>query len=410
MKLFKYGNKLAIYALALTALSLTTACSDDNNKDDEYNGDDAFVLTLAYAPTSGYNYDYYTVQFEDVMSGTLSAAGKGFHQLGYFSYDEMDDQIYSTGGLETSGIIGLKKANDGSLVQFGGALSFDSSLRDVVETDDENLLGVEISSSSDVVKLHIINPSDLSVSSSKQFAVSNLTSFTGPNYSGMVQSGNYMYLSFYISDPTTYTTAYTDQAQVAVFTYPGLQFVSVVNDDRTGPIGGFGTKSGLIKDDSGNVYALSHSNPANGFSQFTQEAAILRINKNTTSFDQNYFFSFDDVTGGKTTASLVYLGNGKVFAQMNQSARADQLAWSDSPLKPAVLDLTNKTINYITGIPQHSGIGRKLASTSLLDGNYLYMAIPEDVSTYIYKIDLKTYTATKGAEVEANFVAGFFKL
>ncbi|MFV0377103.1 MAG: DUF4374 domain-containing protein, partial [Mangrovibacterium sp.] len=155
---------------------------------------------------------------------------------------------------------------------------------------------------------------------------------------------------------------------------------------------------------------LSHSNPANGFSQFTQEAAILRIKKNTTSFDQNYFFSFDDVTGGKTTASLDYLGNGKVFAQMNQSARADQLAWSDSPLKPAVLDLTNKTINYITGIPQHSGIGRKLASTSLLDGNYLYMAIPEDVSTYIYKIDLKTYTATKGAEVEANFVAGFFKL
>lgn len=409
MKLFKYVDKFATYALVAAVLALTSSCSD-NDSEDEYSGNDAFVLTLAYAPTSGYNYDYYTVQFEDVMSGTLSAAGKGFHQLGYFSYDNVDDQIYSTGGLETSGITALKKGSDGSLTAIGGTLSFDNSLQDVVETEDGKLLGVEISSSSDVVKLHIIDPSDVTVSNSKSITVSSLTSLSGPSYSGMVQSGSYVYLSFYISNPITYATAYTDQAQVAVFTYPGLQFVSVMEDDRTGPIGGFGTKSGLIKDENGNVYALSHSNPANGFSQFTQEAAILRINKNTTSFDQTYFFSFNGVADGKTTAHLVYLGSGKVFAQMNQSARADQTAWSDSPLKPAVLDLTNKTINYITGVPQYSGIGRKLASTSLVDGDYLYMAIPENMSTYIYKIDLNTYSAKKGAEVEANFVAGFFKL
>lgn len=394
--------------MLIASTALFPACSEKESEE-EYIGNDAFVLTLAYAGAN-FNYDYYTVRFDDVMSGSLSAVGKGYHQLGYFSYDKIGDQIFSTGGLGTAGIVGLTKGADGSIREVGGALSFDNSLQDVIETEDQKLVGVEISSSSDVVKLHILEPETVTVNATKSIAVSNLTSVAGPSYSGMVQSGNYLYLSYYISDPTTYATPNTDEAQVAVFSYPSLEFVKVMTDDRTGPIGGFGTKSGLIKDESGNVYALSHSNPANGFSQFTTEPAILRINRNSTEFDQSYLFSFNDVAEGKTTGHLIYLGNGKVFAEMNTADRSEQSAWSDAPLRPAVLDLNSKTINYISNIPEHTGIGRKLASTVLYDGNYLYMSIPEEVSTYIYRIDLTNYTATKGAEVEANFVAGFFKL
>ncbi|MCW0483116.1 DUF4374 domain-containing protein [Gaoshiqia sediminis] len=408
MKFLNDISKRTLLSLLIGSTALFTACTDKESEE-EYTGNDAFVLTLAYAGAN-FNYDYYTVRFDDIMSGSLSAVGKGYHQLGYFSYDKIGDQIFSTGGLGTAGIVRLTKGADGSIREVGGGLSFDNSLQDVIEAEDQKLVGVEISSNSDVVKLHIMEPGSVTVSTTKSIAVSNLTTVSGPSYSGMVQSGNYLYLSYYISDPTTYATPSTDQAQVAVFSYPSLEFVKVMTDDRTGPIGGFGTKSGLIKDDSGNVYALSHSNPANGFSQFTREPAILRINRNGTEFDQNYLFSFNDVAEGKTTAHLIYLGNGKVFAEMNTSDRSEQSTWSDAPLRPAVLDLNHKTINYISNIPEHTGIGRTLASTALYDGNYIYMSIPEEVSTYIYRIDLTNYTAIKGAEVEANFVAGFFKL
>ncbi|MGQ1946966.1 DUF4374 domain-containing protein [Geofilum sp. OHC36d9] len=409
MKIFKNIPLLLISSLLFGSSLFFTSCSDDDDDTDEYKGDDAFALSLAYQGTDG-NFTYYTVKFEDVMSGSLSAFGKGIDQLGYYTYNQIGDKIYCIGGMGTNNIIGLENDADGNLYETGGISSFDNSLRDVVETEDGNLLGVEISAASDVVVLHIIDPNSLSVSSTVSSAVSNLSSVSGPSFSGMVQSGQYVYISYYISDPVTYATNYTDVAQVAVFSYPDLEFVKIIEDVRTGPIGGFGTNSGLIKDELGNVYALSHSNPANGFSQFTKEAAILRINSGETEFDQEYFFSFDEVAEGKTTAHLLYLGDGKVLAEMNMADRDEQSVWSDSPLKPAVLDLNAKTINYISDVPEHSGIGRKLASAALHDGNYVYMCIPEDVSIYVYRIDLQDYTSVKGAEVEANFVAGFFKL
>lgn len=105
---------------------------------------------------------------------------------------------------------------------------------------------------------------------------------------------------------------------------------------------------------------------------------------------------------------MMYLGNGRVFAEINMVDRAQQASWSDSPLKSAVIDLNSKTISYIEGMPEHAGVGRRLAA--LQDGNNVYMAIPDGKGIFVYKINTQNYTATKGAEVEANFVAGFSKL
>ncbi|WP_167605091.1 DUF4374 domain-containing protein [Maribellus sediminis] len=385
------------------------SCSDEETGEDEYVGEDAFVLSLAYQGTDG-NFTYYTVQFDDVMNGSLSAIGKGIDHLGYYTFNQVDNKIYATGGFELTDIIAMKKNTAGELEESGGVSSFSNSLNDVIKGEDGSLVAIEMSNSSDVVSLHRINPETVSVQDSKTTAVSNLTDLTGPSYSGMVQAGNYLFVSFYISDPATFATGYTDKAQLAVFTYPGLEFVKVIEDDRTGPIGGFGTSSGLIKDNSGNVYALSHSNPANGYSQFTKEAAILKINSGETTFDQSYLFDFNSVTGGKTTAHLVYLEGNKVFAEINMQDRSEQGAWSDSPLKPAILDLQAQTVKYIDDVPEHSGLGRKLAATSLYDNGYVYLVVPEDINSYVYRINTKDYSATKGAVVEANFTAGFFKL
>jgi len=392
-------------ALCLLAAVFIAGCG----KDDDVTPDDSenpFVVSLAIQGSDG-GFTYYSVPFEDVMSGTLSAVGQGIEQPGYFDFTQIDNTIFSIGGLDDVNVVGISKKEDGSLSQIGD-VSFVNSLSDIVKADDNTLVALELSSASDQVVFHTIDPNTVTVTSTTQHPVADLTDLKAPSYSGMRISGDYLYLSYYISDPTTYSTPHTDQAEIAVYSYPELEFQKVITDSRVGPIGGFNVKSGLLKDENGDIYALSHSNPANGFSQTTKKGGILRIKSGETEFDQDYFFDIESVTGGKNTAHLIYLGDGKAYAEINMSDNEEQARWSDSPLKSAVIDLNNKTVTYINDVPQHSGDGRRLAA--LHDGDFIYRCIPEDDGIYVYKIDVVNNTATKGALVEANFVAGFFKL
>jgi len=392
--------------LGLVSTLFISSCSDDEavNPTPEPTGE-SFVLSLAIQGGEG-NFTYYTVPFEDVMSGTLSAAGQGLEQPGYFDFKQIDNTVYSIGGLDDVNVVGITKGENGELVETGN-VSYDRSLSDIVKADDNTLIAVSISGDSDVITFHTLDASAVSATNTVSRPISDLTSNDVPAYSGMRIEGNHLFLSYYISDPLTFDTNYTDEARVAVYSYPGFEFQEVITDDRVGPIGGFNTMSGLIEDENGNIFAISHSNPANGFSQVTKDSGILRINSGDTAFDPDYYFDVEEVAGG-TPVHLMYLGNGKVFVEINMSDRSEQARWSDSPLQSAIIDLNNKTVNFISGIPEHNGAGRRMAA--LHQGDKVYLTIPEDDNISVYRINTTNYTATKGADVEANFVAGFFKL
>ena len=405
MMSLKQTGKLALLTAGMACTGLTS-CKEETTE--TYTGENPFIMTLSIEGSDG-SFSYYTVPFEDVMEGTLSAVGQGVEQVGYFTYNQIDDAVYSMGGFGDNSITILEQNEAGELVTAAGNASFDNGINDIVKADDGKLVAIEMDNSSDQVTLHIVDKTSATPAATVKTPVADITSYEGPSYSGMVVSGNYVYVSFYISDPATYATDYTDMAQVAVFSYPSLELVKVMTDTRVGPIGGFGTHSGLIKDENGNVYALSHSNPANGYSQTTKPGGILRINNGETSFDQDYFFDIEAVTSGLNTAHLIYLGGNKVFAEINQQKNAEQARWSDGPLKPAVLDLSAKTVNYIANVPEHAGTGRKLASSAVHDNKYVYMGVEEADAIYVYKMDTENFTAVKGAKVEASFVAGFYK-
>lgn len=407
MNLTKLSKRFALPVLSLFASVLVTSCSDDdNNTPNPATGENQFVVTLAMQGNDN-TFTYYTVPFDDVMSGTLSAVGQGIEQPGYYDFTQIDETLYSIGGLDDKNVVGIRRTENGELEQIGN-VSFTNSLSDIVKADDNTLVAVEMAGTSDIIKFYTLKANTLTVTGTKQHLVSAITDQDAPSYAGMRISNGYLYLAYYISDPVTFSTPFTEKAEIAVFTYPGLEFVKVMEDTRVGPIGGFNTKTGLIEDEQGNIYAVSHSNPANGYSQSTKPAGILRINSGQTAFDQNYFFDVAAATGGKTISHMQYLGNGKVFVEINTTERVQQGKWSDSPLKSAVIDLNSKTVTYIEGLPEHSGLGRRLAA--LHDGNYVYMAVPEANKIYIYRINLENNTATKGAEVQANFVAGISKL
>jgi hypothetical protein len=402
----KLARQWSLPIQVLCATVFFTSCVSEDEVPTPFEEENPYVLSLAVQGSDG-GFTYYTVPFEDVMSGSLSAVGQGIEQPGYYDFTQFGNTIYSMGGLDDINVVGITLGEDGELAQIGD-VSFTNSLADIVKADDNTLLGLELSSSSDMVRFHTIDINTVSVTDTKELPVSDITDLKSPSYSGMRISGDHLFLSYYISDPTSYETNYTDTARVAVFSYPELEFQKVIKDIRTGPIGGFNVKSGLIKDENGDIYALSHSNPANGFSQTTKDGGILRTNSGETAFDPDYFFDIEEVTGGKNVAHLKYLGNGKVFAEINMADNDEQVRWSDGPLQSAIIDLNNQTVTYIEGIPEHAGSGRRLAA--LHDENFIYLCIPEDNGIYVYRVDVENHTATRGAAVEANFVAGFFRL
>ena len=408
---------MLLFSIALSSCSEDddVDTSTDRNGYGEYIGDNPYVLVLAYAPAEGYDYSYYPVQFKSIVNdSTLSAVGVGsITQVGYYEYSQLGQTIYSTGGLSYTDVSAIARNTGGELNETPFGVNFTNSIADVITTDDGNLVGIEMNTSSDVVVLHLIdretNTIEKSTTTSCFDISSNMDADHLPHNSGLAQSGDYLYVSYYIFGES-YSTPFIDAAEVAVFSYPELDYIKTIKDVRTGPIGGWSTNSGLFTDEAGNVYAVSHTNPANGYSQSNATAGFLRINYGETEFDQDYFFDLTATGDGFTTANSLYIGNNKAFAEMNVANRNEQTAWSDGPLKSAIIDLEAKTVTYFEDCPEHNGPGRDIESTALYNDGYIYNPITTDDGIYIYRMDPSDMSITKGSQVNASFVAGTFRL
>jgi hypothetical protein len=226
----------------------------------------------------------------------------------------------------------------------------------------------------------------------------------------MEYSGGKVYLTYIQMSPTTYATDFVDTAYVAVYSYPDMALETVMKDIRTGPVGSWAAFNGLIKTENGDLYTMSTTSMANGFSKGGKNAAFMRIAAGTTLFDEDYFFDFEAKTDGLKPAHVKYIGNGLVFAEvstLNPQTVDDR--WSDKNLKCSIIDLYNQTIIDIDEIPVHNGNGGR-RFTALVDGGYVYYPVSADGGIYIYRIDPTAVVAEKGAKVSATFVGGFFKL
>lgn len=389
--------------VATIGIASLTACKKD--KGDTSTVAKPYILTMAYAPPSGFNYSYYTVSFADLMTTALNAKSQGTEQVGYFDYTKINNTIYAIGGLDDVKITAIQQEANSNLKEVGSA-TFPKAVSDLVEADANNLLGVSVDRSANVISFYQIAKNTITVAKSVSKPVTDITTRTdaGLEFTGVAVVGDKIFLSYFYMNPNTYDSPSVNQAEIAVYSYPGFEFQKVITDSRVGPIGGFTQKSGLIKDESGNVYAISTSNPANGFSQFTKPAGVLKIANGTSTFDANYFWQMTD---GAILTYAKYLSSGNAFAKINTTTRATQARWSDGALRAAVVNFPDKKINYINGIPSHEGGGRRLAL--LIDGQNAYLPIGEGTKTYIYKADLNALTATKGAEAQSSFVAGIFK-
>jgi hypothetical protein len=404
----QYINKIFLAIIAIFSL-LLSSCDDDEFGTEEI-PHAPYVLSLGI--TSGGTTAYYLVTTEDLMTGTINAVGKGIEQSGYHDYELGNQTIFCVGGLGVTSATGVVRGADGYL-QGKGEFMFNQSLGLFTQIDDESMMGVEIPSnaeSGNMITFYNVSIDGVSITDKKTTSIAPISAFEWPSLTGLCRSEDNIYMTYFHMNPTTYETPYTDTTYVAVYSYPDMTLKKLMKDTRTGPAGSWYAHNGIFQVESGDMYIMSSSAIANGYSQSTKNAAFLRIPKGSTDFD-DYYFDFETKSGGLKPAHIKYIGNGLVFAEVstiNPQTSADR--WGDKSLKCCIIDLNNQTVTDIPEIPVHNGNGGRRFAV-LADGGYVYIPITEDSgSIYIYRVDPKTATAERGAKVSTSFVGGFFKL
>ena len=415
MKFSKQLSTLLLLGSLVLGLSITS-CSKDGTDDKGKSTNNPYVFSLGI--TADGTTTYYVLDTDDLMSGTISAKGTGIEQSGYHDYQKFNSTILSIGGLGVTDVKGVTRDANGNL-QEKGTFVFDNNISEIVQVDDNTLVAIESPArptAGNTVKIYIVDISSLAITNTATMPISSLvTQSSGadvvwPIATGIGYGNGKIFFSYYESNSTQTSTPWTNEGQIAVIGYPSLTLETIIKDNRTGPIGSWAAHNGIIRDESGNLYLMSSSSIPNGYTQSTKPASFTRIASGSSTFDNSYYFDFSAASGGLRPAHVKYIGNGLVFAEVSTNASpAITDRWGDKNLKCCIIDLNSKTVTDVSGIPVHDGQGGRHYMVIAEDG-YVYTSIPTSEGIYIYRVNIATATAEKGAKVSATFVAGFFRL
>jgi hypothetical protein len=411
----KITNRL-IFLVALSGSGILISCE---KKEDPKHDDEAANYVLGFraqtGPTSDGDADY-LLTAENLMSGSISATGRGVEQLGWCYYGKAGNTIFSL-NYDLNECIGYRLI-DGKITEIS---KFIFERMDCMNPggDDNTLvaIGAPWGGGSFDCQIQLVDGESISVYKNVKTPIyvsfdsagSQLNAWPTHSY---VQ-GDKMYISFYPLHGVSWETPLTDTAYVSVYSYPELEYQLTFKDGRTGPIGYYGSQPAILEDEDGNHYTISTCSYMAGFTRVTKPSGILRINAGETAFASDYFFNVGETSGLKVLTA-VYVGNGKAVARVVDESLAtpeDQwAAFSYSETEPctiAILDLVNKTVTPVSGVPGHRG---QYQTPFLVEDGKVYLSVNDGASTFIYEIDPESAKGVKGAEVLGREIQAFFRL
>jgi len=402
--------KTALFSgLAIGAIS----CKKTTTTDPVAAGPTVYALGVGVTTTTATT--NYVVQTSDLMNGTISLTGNGILQDGYRDYAFGGSKLYSIGGLGITDVNTLILDASSKLTTKTG-LTFELPNNDFIDADGtgKTMAGVSMPTGPTIglnAKFYTVDIASNTITNKADVPMNSLypSSRDWTFHTGFQVRGTQAFQTFYPVSATTYATQNTDTNYVAIYSYPGFALQKVIKDTRTGPSGAFNTRSGLFKTEGGDLYTVSTSSFSNGYSQSTKPAGILKIASGTTAFDASYFFNTDAATNGGKIAHAIYIGNGKLFAEITTKVPALTDRWSDANLRLAIVDLVGKTITPVTNSPVFSGNGGR-SFAALLDNGKVYTAISVNGVLNIYQTDVATATVTKGAIIQGSFLGGIARM
>lgn len=389
------------FALALLSLTTFSCSSDDNAPQEEPSTTNSKYVASYWLD----DYTQYILDFNSIdklMTGEISAKGVGIEQGG--SCFPIENTFFAL-STEDEGAASFHLNSAGKLVQ-GGKLAFESSYA-VGYTDDKRMIniGATWDGSSSDYELMIYNPTTISVDGRKfnDFSVdpSNKKILYWPT--GAAVSGDKLFVPVYTKDVTDGTNkVLSSDATMRIYKYPSLDYVTTIKDTRTTAIGMYYTNTGIVQTQSGDIYTFSSNARAGGYPVTAAASGVLRVKKGDAKFDPGYFFDLEASTiKGKVLAAYP-LGGEKVFiSYIPVSVDPDKSVYSflstQTIFKSAILDLANKTILEVTGLPDHGGDEFFGLGSLLVEDGKAYKSFVTGKEARVYQIDIATGTAKAGA-------------
>ncbi|MCG8574825.1 MAG: DUF4374 domain-containing protein [Flavobacteriales bacterium] len=372
-----------------------------------------YVMSLRSLDASEESADYY-LTVDDLMTGEISAVGKGEELVGW-NYNGHFGDTYFAFGYDLNECVGYKINNQGQLVQEG---KFVFERFDVMNEIDDNhflAIGAPWGGGSFDCQLQVVNVQDIAIHKNVKHPIyeyfhdgAQLNAWPTSSY----VDGNKLFVSFYPLNGETWATPNTDTAYISVYSYPNLEYIETIKDDRTGPIGYYGGQPCILETENGDHYTLSSGAMAVGFTQATKPSAILKISAGSADFDDDYFFNVEE-TGYRVT-SATYVGDGLAVANVIAIATDESAAgvnqWAlfsevTPLLNTAIIDLNAQSLTIVNDVPVHGG---QYSTPFLVDGDDVYISVNDGTDAYVYKVNAPSATATRGAKLIGSQFQGLY--
>lgn len=385
--------------LAISSCSKKDAAEIDNSNSNT--GKSKFVFVV-FTDGSGGEASRYIVTTDDVKSGTISTTGNGVETDAY-SFIRQNNKLFGIVYAAQGPTTPYKLNAKGELVLAGASVNTEMTGVYGTVNNNEYVGGsVNRSLSSSIATLYRFDAENLKVAGRNTVDLAKITGISEMAvWSGITQVDNKLFAPVYYTPGVTgQSTKYVDSTWIAVFDYPSLQYRKMIRDGRTGFIGNWFGMQGVKQIENGDVYAWSTAG-GSGTLKSTKPSAILRIKKGTEEFDQSYFFNVEALTKTKI-ARGEYIKDGKFLMTLYAT---DELGGvSGGRVKLAIVDVINKTVNYVAGAPEHAQMSYNMKVYVEEDGKTAYYVLKEDATSggehYLYVIDVATATAKRGIKFQ----------
>lgn len=413
--------KLSVWALLSSFFILSTTSCEPNDEPDPDGGEEGWSgYVVGLRATEGDASADYIVSVDDLMSGVITSEGQGIEQSGWSYYTAVGDNYLSI-GYTLNECIGYKV--DAGELYLNSKFVFERiDCVGPLEGDSFLAIGAPWGGGSYDCQLQVVDAGDVAITKTVKhpiyesyFYVDSLDEEVRLNAwpTSTHLAGDKLYVSFYPLHGTSWETPLVDKAYVTVYSYPGLEYLKTIEDDRTSPIGYYGGQPSLVTTESGDIYTISSSSYFAGFTHVSQPSGVLRIKAGATEFDQDYFFNVEEDYGYKIQ-NAVYAGGGKAVARISdpESDTGREVQWAGfgnfDVMEVAVIDLEARTLTRVSEIPVHAG---QYQTPYLVEDGKVYMSIRQNETgkAYVYRIDPETATAERGAEIDGIELQGIFK-
>jgi len=389
--------------LALTvAAGILASCGDKNEPALENPGN----YILAVSPAASTGVADYLLTAQDLETGTISTAGNGVEQDGTYRYyvthnGKFFSMLYGQGN---PGAVTAYNIQSGKLTKL---TNFQTETVQAFAPVNEDLLLMKISRSltAPTSSWYKVNTNSLTITSEGTVNTLDLTGLGElAHFTWLKQVGTKVFAPYQTINDRSFNTAYPDQASIAIFNYADMKLDKVITDKRASFIGKYFT-DGLSVQENGDIYGYSPAAATTGGKlSSTKPAAILKIKSGTTEFDQSYFFDVEAASGGMSITSWLYVGNNTYI--VNAVAKAEKTSGFPAGSHVGIVNVVDKTYKAVTGMPDVATISNLTTNNyTPKDGKTGYIGVNlKDGTTYIYKIDASTQTATRGLKVEGGTV------